>query len=231
VFIFLVVSLLPDIPLISYMHSSSFTFVLHALPISSSLTWPLSVLHLTGHHALDAVVFGLWQRGSSIPWRRNSVSCRHGECVPPRMTRVNVMLLKQTKQNKKNCAHGYEEEAWNKMADGREKCVPRIPATFSVIVRARNLESRAAAVRKPVVPSFLRCRFLCWAFSRWRDVVLRMSVVHFPAVVALRELDRGTCLASLRWPDLPYLMNTSVIEKMAADIMNAAWREVLETRP
>jgi hypothetical protein len=39
VLVFPVVSFLLDFPPISYMHSSSPPFVLHALPISSSLTW------------------------------------------------------------------------------------------------------------------------------------------------------------------------------------------------
>jgi hypothetical protein len=37
--VFLVVSFLLAFPQISYMHSSSLSFLLHALPISSSLTW------------------------------------------------------------------------------------------------------------------------------------------------------------------------------------------------
>jgi hypothetical protein len=37
--VFPVVSFLLNFPPISYMHSSSPPFVLHALPISSSLTW------------------------------------------------------------------------------------------------------------------------------------------------------------------------------------------------
>jgi hypothetical protein len=37
--VFPVVSFLLDFPPISYMHSSSPPFVLHALPISSALTW------------------------------------------------------------------------------------------------------------------------------------------------------------------------------------------------
>jgi hypothetical protein len=46
-----------DFPSISYMHSSSPPFVLHALPISSSLTWSLCLARSTSYEVPHCVVF------------------------------------------------------------------------------------------------------------------------------------------------------------------------------